>query len=507
VVWNGQEYAIAYVDWPSARLYFRRIFADGTADGPSIQLSASPSYAGVFNSPALVWNGNGYGVAWLVQTDAICDLFFLRLDRFGQPLGPELQISNASAVLPVCCPHIYNPTIAWSGNQYAVVWQDNRNSGANDDDLFATLINADGTIAGNGALHDLVVCDAPGTQERPALAWNSMLGYYLVVWMDDRTGPIYSYSRRFGPLGNFASEQLMGDTTTFFPSLCQVPDGLALSWTDLRDGGAEIYFARLTAFGALDTPEVQLTYNLSGAVAPKLIWTGAEFGVFWIDNHLGGYQVFFQRVSASGIPLGPNFQVTFSSMATYEDAAFARYGYLLTYDVQPGTNFVEAIGCVNDTTPPSCPTNLLAYNVTGTSTTVSWGPSGDTETDLAYYLVYRDNNPIAKTSDTFYMDSGLSPNGTYNYMVQPVNAAQLLNYACGNSIYVRTNPSLTLMLNKETRNAVLSWTDAQPLGSYNVFRGTSPQVMQKIGSASGQSFTDPNALMDSNLYFYTVDEP
>jgi hypothetical protein len=31
--------------------------------------------------------------------------------------------------------------------------------------------------------------------------------------------------------------------------------------------------------------------------------------------------------------------------------------------------------------------------------------------------------------------------------------------------------------------------------------------MQQIGSTSGQSFSDPNVLMDNNLYFYTVDEP
>jgi hypothetical protein len=45
------------------------------------------------------------------------------------------------------------------------------------------------------------------------------------------------------------------------------------------------------------------------------------------------------------------------------------------------------------------------------------------------------------------------------------------------------------------------------MNNYNVFRGTSPQVMQQIGSTSGQSFSDPNVLMDNNLYFYTVDEP
>ncbi len=80
---------------------------------------------------------------------------------------------------------------------------------------------------------------------------------------------------------------------------------------------------------------------------------------------------------------------------------------------------------------------------------------------------------------------------------------------CGtaNSVYVKTNATLTLIVNKQDPNAVLSWTDAQPLNSYNVFRGTSPQVMQQIGATSGTSFSDPNVLKDSVLYFYTVDDP
>jgi hypothetical protein len=191
----------------------------------------------------------------------------------------------------------------------------------------------------------------------------------------------------------------------------------------------------------------------------------------------------------------------------YPGAAFARYGYLATGTIYQGANFVQAWGC-NYASQPPCPENLVAYNVTGSTATISWLPAIDNYTDIAYYQVYRNNTLVGQTSDTYFTDTGLSANTTYEYAVRTVNAAQYTSTGCGtgSSIYVKSNATLTLTVNKSQPDAVLSWTDAS-MNNYNVFRGTSPQVMQQIGSASGQSFSDKNALMDNNLYFYTVDEP
>jgi len=89
-----------------------------------------------------------------------------------------------------------------------------------------------------------------------------------------------------------------------------------------------------------------------------------------------------------------------------------------------------------------------------------------------------------------------------------VNASDLQTSGCGStsSLYVKTNASLVLKLNKDDPNAQL-WWNAIDLNNYNVFRGTSPQVMRQIGSTGGCQFDDPNVLTDNVLYFYSVDEP
>ena len=120
--------------------------------------------------------------------------------------------------------------------------------------------------------------------------------------------------------------------------------------------------------------------------------------------------------------------------------------------------------------------------------------------------MYRNNVPVAKTTDAFYNDSGLNLNNTYNYLVQPVNAAQLQNGNCTTSIYLKTGASLTLTMNKSAPDAVLHWTDAG-FNNYNIFRGTDPRVMQQIGNTPALTQQDPNALSGATSYYYTVDDP
>jgi hypothetical protein len=164
------------------------------------------------------------------------------------------------------------------------------------------------------------------------------------------------------------------------------------------------------------------------------------------------------------------------------------------------------LGCQADTTPPTCPLNLLAYNITGATATVSWLPSTEDYTDIAFYQVYRDNIPLGRTARNWYADSGLDLNTTYNYSVRPVNAAQMENGACAESIYIKTNASLILKMDKSTPDAHLFWTDGG-MNNYNIFRGTDPRVMKKIGSTMNLEAEDPEVLLDGVTYFYTVDDP
>lgn len=75
----------------------------------------------------------------------------------------------------------------------------------------------------------------------------------------------------------------------------------------------------------------------------------------------------------------------------------------------------------NDTIPPSTPTLLSADPIASTQIDVSWSAATD-NFYVSGYVLYRDNSPIATTTQTSYSDTGLTASTTYNYYVQSFDA-------------------------------------------------------------------------------------
>ena len=133
VVWNGKDYAVAWVDYADLRLHFRRFFADGTPAAAGVVPSTLSSSSS--DAPSLVWNGSGYGVAWVANSGSSYQIYFARLDANGARIGSEVK---ASFVGSSETNHCWSPSLAWSGAGYCVAWYDYRNGTY---DIFATLLN------------------------------------------------------------------------------------------------------------------------------------------------------------------------------------------------------------------------------------------------------------------------------------------------------------------------------------------------------------------------------
>jgi cysteine-rich repeat protein len=87
---------------------FLRFGADGRRVGPAWRYLDENSPRGYLD---LVWNGDGYGLAWCGPGAA---LWFVELDRDGKPLYPPLQ--------PVAVDDLCDPTIVWDGERYGLLW-------------------------------------------------------------------------------------------------------------------------------------------------------------------------------------------------------------------------------------------------------------------------------------------------------------------------------------------------------------------------------------------------
>lgn len=513
MAWNGQEYGVLYHDRVNSRFSFRRIYADGTPAAAPVIIAASGAAYG-FN-PSIVWNGSDYAIAWTSYNGTYFVPYFGRISAAGVMLSGPTQLSFVGATPSA---NADNPQIAWSGSGYAVVWEDNRNTATTGYDIYYTMLDATGAVA--GALHDINLYPGLNLDDySPRIAWSSGAGRYMAVWTHTFTAftSYQVYGAGITPAGAAVAlgNPIAGSGfNALNPDIAGNSSGFAAAWSDARDagGGGEIYAARFSGWGVKLGADTRLTSNTAADDIPRISWTGSEFGVFYPSTATGNINdIWMARLSAAGAAAGSPVQLTFAGDAYYGNAAFGLRGYLLTYSAYQssnvtGQNFSLPVGCYGGSYAPGCPEQPVAYSITGTSATLAWLPAYDYYTDIAYYDVYRNGSRVGRSSDTFYNDTGLSLSGTYQYSFRTVNAGQYFSTGCSNTIYVKTNSSLTLTMNKASLDAKLDWTSAG-FSSYNIFRGTSPQVMSQIGATPALTANDANALADSASYFYTVDDP
>lgn len=504
ILWNGEGYATLFIDAATDDLTFRKLWADGSPAAAPVVIDPS---AIDFYIPSLVRDGSGYAAAWLSAADG--RVHFAKLDSSGNVLL-DVPVSVAQGWFIG-----YGRTaLATSGSGFIVVFIDTSNWATNGFDIAFTLLDASGAIAGpSGAWHDLPLVTGTGNQLFPDVAWSGDNDRYVAVCEDGALTPQAIVSVRINP----GTAAISTPASLGFPAAAFVPtlvgDGynFGLVFLDNRNGCTDLWFVRLAASGSKLTTEKKInSVSCSNQVyEPYVGWTGTEYGVFWNDSAGDGNEAWYQRVLADGTLAGGNVQATDVGDTHRVTAAFGSRGWLVAGAPWAGGALgplvASLMGCTVDATPPSCPGNILAYNVSTTQATVSWSPAGDPESGLAYYILYRNNAEILRTTSTVHTDTGLSA-GNFNYMVQPVNARGVQNLACTQSVWVKTGSSLLLMVTEESLDALLAWDDGG-LNSYSIFRGTSPQVMSQVGATTDLFAPDPNVLVDTNDYFYTVDDP
>ncbi len=289
LAWTGNGYGVAWHSTRdgSPRIYFAKLDAAGARVGEerpiNVTFAASSS-----SLPALVWNGNGFGLAWQDDRDGVAEIWFARLDADGARQGDEVQVTDTNLPSTV-------PALAWNGNGYGVSWAENRDG--NVDVLFARL-GADGRIVG-----DVVgVAEQATTSTAPDVVWNG--NGYALAWQDTRDGNAEIYVARLSAGGQRVGDDMRvtdDPRPSLDPSLVWNGAGYGVSWYDRRDGNDEIYFAHLSAAGANTSGDLRISNAAGTSQLPSLAWNGGEYAVSWYDGRHGPQQIYVGR-GALGCP-------------------------------------------------------------------------------------------------------------------------------------------------------------------------------------------------------------
>lgn len=337
--WNGDrdEYALV---WRGVSLGSRVTFTRLGPDGSSLQAGQDVNAgAQTISATNLVWNGSNYGICWdgrgISAPDDTSEIFFELVPAEG------ISTSVADTQLTSAAGSSADPLIVWTGAEFGITWRDGR-SGVGE--IYFMRVDADGNKIGG----DLQVSTSSGVSLH-SFVWAD--GEFGVAWNESADGGDQLFFTRIDASGNLipGSERQI---TTFGTN--QMP---SLVWTGTEYGLVWVYgatptsmrFIRLDAAGNVlgEVEELETIYDFNGTYAPRMVWTGREFGIAFVDgdgvqaNGRGhtNPEIYFLRLDATGAPIASGSRVSIGTDAL-------RYPSLVWNGTDYGVAWVNTSGDV-----------------------------------------------------------------------------------------------------------------------------------------------------------------
>jgi hypothetical protein len=303
----------------------------------------------------LAWTGDRFGLAWSDRRDARggiinYEIYFNIVNPDGTKRNADLRVSHEEGFS-------IGPTLAWTGNEFIVLWQEESMARFGGNELAGQRIDVNGALVG-GTIR--VIDDGGRGQTSPAVAagkrsigvvWMSgdatshqlmfaafdhelhplmapalitgrmtsgvypiivfNQSSYLIAWHDPDSPLKTVYGAVRDELGGeiVAAKPLVKTPAhARYPALLPYGDRALLVWADDRDKnqGYELYAKTLDA--KLDTfaPEKRLTTSAGDSIDPVLSFgPSGEVGVLFGDNRTKHKQVYFTHLECVTGPRPP----------------------------------------------------------------------------------------------------------------------------------------------------------------------------------------------------------
>lgn len=286
-------------------IYENIILEDGNLVSPN-DLALATSTSNKINHDTIVYNGWDFSsiVVWQDDRNDNGDIYAVKYDSLGQvypgwiATGTQIAVTNGTQK---------NPQIIKDGNQGAIIyWEDERDFGTNNTDIYAQRIDSDGAV--QWGENGIPVVMASGRQANIKLLEDESLAPYSVLaWEDERNGEEDIYAAMLDENGN---NQLTENgepicTATgrqINPSLAFRGGGLnpyiTIVWQDERNDQGDIYAQIASQTGVQwQANGVPLVLATSTQSNPKVIQADSNTMIAtWVDGREGYDNIYAQRV-------------------------------------------------------------------------------------------------------------------------------------------------------------------------------------------------------------------
>ncbi|REK08469.1 MAG: hypothetical protein DWQ37_20220 [Planctomycetota bacterium] len=262
-------------------------------------------------------DASGYGV------------YAQRYSASGAAQGEEFQVNSYTTGAQRL------PFVALDADgDFVVAWTSDGQDGSSYG-IYARRYNASG-VAQGGEFQVNSVTDGPQVLSTVAMDPN---GNFVVAWMGDDGDSFGIFAQRYDALGTPQGGEFQVNSSTAGQQASQAiamdADGdFVVVWdSDGQDGSSYgVYGQRYNASGVAQGSEFQVnSYTIDSQGRPKVAMDAdGDFVVVWSDAGQGG-GIIAQRYSASGSPLGGEFQVTSYTTFTPDVATNANGDFVVTW--------------------------------------------------------------------------------------------------------------------------------------------------------------------------------
>ncbi|MEO0127730.1 MAG: FlgD immunoglobulin-like domain containing protein [candidate division WOR-3 bacterium] len=390
VAYDGINYMVVWADWRSsdANIYCARVNTSGQLlDLNGIVISSAPSNQ---KDPAIAFDGNNYLVVWADdrnQSSSYTDIYCARVSTTGTVLDPNgIPISTAAS-------NQVSPAVAFDGTNYLVVWADYRNG--NNPDIYGARITPEGTVLDPDGIP---VATSIYSEDNPAIAFDGM--NYLVIWQVNIAGDWNIYGTRIDQNGNVLNPNgfAISEETNhqWYPAVAFDGTNYLVVWSDRRNSAYDqIYGARVTqSGGVLDPNGIPIATSATyGQYFPALAFDGVNYFVVWDDYRSSSHNIMGARVTPGGIVLDPNGRYVSNAARDqlYPAITFGGENYFATWDDYRSNSDFDIYGARVD---PSG--NCLDYNGIIIVTSINYQYTPNVAFDGTNYLVvWEDSRGIA----------------------------------------------------------------------------------------------------------------
>ncbi|MDI7268549.1 MAG: hypothetical protein QME96_11185, partial [Myxococcota bacterium] len=264
--------------------------------------TSGPAYGQQY-IPAAAFDGTNYLVAWTDHRAGAGNphIYAARVTTGGAVLDP------AGIAVSVVGSYKRDPSVAFDGTNYLVVWTDYR-AGIGDPDIYAARVTPAGTVLDPTGI---AVAVGPHNQTEPAVGATNT-GGFLVAWRYDSVGGTFCQinGARVSGAGVVLDAWpgfVIGATPSYDLSPAISFDGTDyfVAWSAGRFGNWGVYGARVTTAGmVLDAAGIAISTATNDQSQVSVAFGGGYYLVVWRDFRNGatsGWDIYAARVSTAGV--------------------------------------------------------------------------------------------------------------------------------------------------------------------------------------------------------------